>query len=297
MKKIIVIFAFFSIGTFILLESLDQGDYRLEKRLWHLDRRLEELARDPAAVPEQEIQALLEDYRRTAKAHPNSPRRAWAYLQMGRLQRLEHRPQEALASFQKVLKDFPNVPQARLLALLHIGRIDESQGREAEAVRTYERIMNEYRFSPVAIRMPFYIMNYYHRIKRPEKERRAFLKAEAFYRKLAEQYEGKPLGYSALVSLFATYAVQRQWPQAAGVQGRILLHYASPKFMSADRIFFVIKSINTISILHMKSMDYPIELYRTFIKKYPKHPLNDYLERVIDKLREAEKGLRSSSKT
>jgi len=102
------------------------------------------------------------------------------------------------------------------------------------------------------------------------------------YLSISSAHANTKAGLSALRHLANCYLDQNRWEDAISTLGLILEKYSTSDYLTTKDADMVIKSINITAAYQLKDYDVAISLYEGIINQNPRHPLNDYLNKVID---------------
>ena len=290
MRKTLIIFCAILVGLYFVLTFIDRSDYVIEKRLWRVGKKFEKVALDPRVVPEKEFLGIINEYRDLLKETLDSDLRPEIYAQIGQIYFLKGDYAKARENFQSILKEYSDNAILSARALFNVGNILEAEEKHEEAVNVYRKTVDLYPLTDIGLNTPFYIANYYYRVKDLEEARRAFNEAVSFYERVSDKYPQTPLGYNSLRLLFTTQVASDKWEDGLLTLERLLLEYSSEQYLNPSRADQMIKTINTIAVQQLEDSSRPIEIYQKFVEQNPGHSLNKYLEGVVEALRLLERG-------
>ncbi len=285
MKRGLLMFGFILVGLYVLLSVLDTGEYATEKRLWHLQKRFQELARDPVAFPEIEQQGLIDSYKAVIRDFPRSRLNGQVLLQIARIYTFKKDYALAKETLGQISKLYPKDAALNAEALFNVGLVWESENNQKEALNAYQQVVDKYALTAIGLNVPLHVANYYQRLKQPGESRQALERAVFFYDGIVNKYQHTSIGFEALRFLATTYLAQQDWHKSIAALGQMLMDYSTGPYLDERQAILYIRTINTISINQLKDYELPIGIYRGFIKKYPGHPFNPIFEKVIAEIR------------
>lgn len=281
MKKTILILLAVWVGLYFVLSFLDSSDYAMEKKLWYAQKQFELLSRDPKAVPDQNFDDLIRQYEKIIKQYPTAPLTPNIYTKIGNIYILRKDYIKARANYQEVLKRYPKKDSLCAEALLQIGNSYAAEQKIETAVKTYQEVQARYPLTLIGLNMPLYISDFYTQRKDLTEAANVLKSAVLYYQSLAKDHPNSEIEFEARWLLGTTYFMQQRWEQGIQTLGELLDDFAKTQYLNPRNAENIVKTINTISVLNLKNYDFPVNLYKNFIKKNPKHPLNNYLENHI----------------
>jgi tetratricopeptide (TPR) repeat protein len=284
MKKTLIILLLFLAGTFIVLSIADQSDYKVEKKLWVLQKQFEKIKHAPQNVPQQRYDDFIQNHHNIITHHPKSRLIPRVYLRIGSIYELKKDYAKARGSYGEILKQFPAEREFATEALMRIGQTYEREGRQDQAVNTYQWILANYPLTTTALNIPLYLAQYFQSLKEEGRAQEQLREAVAFYQKVIQEEPNSLLEFRALRLLATVYLAQSRWQEAIQVMGDMLLRYHSADYLNTQRARLLIKSMNTIAVTELKDCVLPIAIYQRFLKENPQHTLSDNLKEVIKAL-------------
>ncbi len=289
MKKKILILCGILVGMYLVLSLVDTSEYRVEKRLWRLHKHLSSLAQDPKAVPDAQFDRLINDYRGLIKRFPKSRYVPQMHSEIGSLYLMNHKFSDARAVYGEVVAKFSDQTEVVAKAMVDIGNTHVFENRMDLAVPVFLQIQKQYGRTEVGFMMPLYIAGLYRNANQLSESRAYLDKAVQFYREIIDNdQEPEVVRLSAYQSLATTYIAQEKWEDALGVLKRGVVDFADSDLMTPQRLSMLTRMINVIAVVHLNDYDKAIGFYTNFIQDHPGHPLNQFLEKVIESLHHLE---------
>ena len=287
MKKIILSFGSVLLGIFVGLSILDSGsEYAMEKKLWYAQKQFEIIARDPKSVPDKNFDELIARYEGIIRQHPDSDFTPKIYTKIGKIYIMRQNYVKARESYQEVLKRYPKNSFLCADALLNVGNSYRDEGNRSVALKTYREIQDRYPLTLSGINMPLFIADFYLREKNVTESANALRDAIGFYQKIAQEHPHTEWEFQARWLLSTTYFSQQKWDLGLQALGGLLQDFSNSEYMNRQSITNIIKTINTVAAVNMKSFDPAISLYKNFIAKNPDNRLNSFLQANIKALQE-----------
>ena len=283
MKKALISYLVILIGLFVLLSVLDSGgEYAAEKKVWKIQRRFSEIAKDPGSVPDLKYDEVIGELRETVNEYPDSRLVPDLYVFLGRLYAMKKDYAAAREQFRTIIRKYPDDKDASANALFSVGKTYEAGDNWTKAYGTYKSILEKYPETNVALGVPLYIARYHKGKGEAQSAVLAYDLAENYYKKIASENSGKPLGFNALRYLSNCYLEQDRWNEAIDTLGSILETYAPLGHLTVKSADMMIKTINIVSSYQLKDYNVAIRLYQGILDRNPEHPMRDYLEKIID---------------
>ena len=285
MKKTLWILAGILTGLFILFSILDnKSEYSAERSLWRINSHYTQIAKDPKVVPEGTFNGLVKQYEIFMKQYPHSRLVPIAKIFLGRVYVIKKDYPTALLKFEEIVNAYAKDPYIAVEALADMGQVYLSQEDGASVLKTYGRILKEYPRTELGLKVPLLIAKFHSDRQDREKAEKAFADAIHYYQNFIDQNPNSQGELDALRLLASCYLAQKKWEEGVETLGDILLKYSLPPYFNIERSDYLIKSINTISVVQLKNYDLPIGIYRKFIEQHPKHPMDKLLTQMIDSL-------------
>lgn len=296
MRKTLLKLSVILLAMFVLLTFLDwKGIYRLEKRIWHLNQQLSNIAKDPKTSPDSKFNKLAADYQKITQDFPESPLAPIALIHAGRVYLINQNYTKADELFQRAINEYPENKQALLIAFSESVKVYIAQKDSSKVVALYKRMQTEFPLSLIGIQAPLSISYYWLNLKESEKAQAATLDAITYYQKTLETQDNRNVQFQVLNLLARAYSLNQQWSLSAKTFGRILLEFPETQYLNLERANILLKTLNKISVLQLKDVDSPIKLYQTFINTYANHPLNPVLTQMIEALQNIKEDIKTKT--
>ena len=296
MKKALITYLVILAGVFGLLSAFDlKGDYVVEKKIWGLYQQQIDIAKDPAVIPDRTFEDIIAEYHNIIDRYPDSRLTPGLYIRLGEIYNLRKDYEAARQVFNKVVNLYPDNKELVAEALFKIGRTHEFEQNWVKASEIYNVIIRDYAQTETAMGIPIYIANYYRSENDFQKTMEAYEVAIRYYKKMASDYEGKKVGLNALRYLSNCYLEQNRWTEAIDTLGQMIEKYSTSGHSTIENVDMTIKTINIVSAYQLRDYDIAISLYQGIIERNPGHPLNSYLEKVINAFNQLrEKGIEAT---
>lgn len=283
MKRILSIYAVVLLGIFVILSLSDQkSDYIIEKKIWKIYQQQLDIAKDPAVIPSRSFEKVINGYKNIIAKYPKSHLIPGLYIRVGEMHMLKKDYEGARTVFYELIKAYPDNKEIVAEALLKVGGTYEATGNWPEAYEVYQTVIQEHTLTDVGLTMPIHIANYYKNQNDFQATMSAYEFAIRHYSSIASTHDNTKAGLSATRHLANSYLDQNRWAEAISALGSILEKYTTSDYLTVKDVDMVIKTINITAAYQLKDYDVAISLYEKIIARNPKHPLKDYLNRVID---------------
>ncbi len=285
MKKTIILFVVILGVLFVGLSLVDTSDYKLEKKLWQAQKQFKEIEQDPKAVPDQNYEDLIAQYRKILKQHPEAVLSRKIHNKIGKIYILKKDYVKARSSFQETISQYPDDYESHAKSLILIGQSFEMEKKYDEAVQAYRRLMNDYGTTDLGVNIPLYIMHLYVKLNKQEDAKRALQDALTFYSNKVQANPGTEIAFKSKRLLAASYFAKRDVKNGIATLGGLLTEYADSEYLTSQQMVLTVKTINTMSVANLKDFDTPIAIYQDFLNQHPTHKYNGYLQQTINGLR------------
>ena len=286
MKKTIIVLLIILIAVFAVLTLLDKGEYAMEKKLWWAQKQFEQIARDPKAVPDQNYEDLVTQYRKIIRKFPDSDLTRKIYIKIGKIYLLKKDYTKARAAFQEAVSLYPEDRVLNAEALMHIGNSLELEEKYDEAQKVYRQIIAQDAATDIGMSMPMYLITFNSKIGKRQEAEKASAEALVFYDAVAKKNPETKLGFAAQRMLAAVLFSRGETQKGLNVLGQMLSKYANSELMTPQQIVLIVKTINTMSVANMRDYDTPIAIYQDFLNQNPQHRFSTYLQKTINGLKE-----------
>jgi len=298
MKRIVLIYLIILFGLFGILSMLDQkSDYIVEKKIWKIYKAQIDVAKDPNVVPERNFERIINEYRGIIAKYPNSRLIPGLHIRIGEIYVLRKDYEEARKIFFGLHEYYPDNKELLAEAMFQAGKTYETDDNWPEAYKVYKNIIDDFPLTDIGLSTPIYVANYYRNQNDLQGTMGAYEIAINHYKGLASAHENKSVGMRAMRHLANCYLDQNRWTEAIDTLGVILEKYSASNYLTVKNIDMIIKTINITAAYQLKDYDIAISLYQGIITRNPRHPLNDYLNRVIDAFDQLkEKGVQVSER-
>ncbi|MDP2911048.1 MAG: tetratricopeptide repeat protein, partial [Candidatus Omnitrophota bacterium] len=162
-------------------------------------------------------------------------------------------------------------------ARFSMGKSYELEGLWDKALLEYSGIIRKHPDTQAAFDLPIYIARYYEKQNDIPARNAAYLKAVAHYKVLAEKYPNTDMGFLAESLVVTCYMNQEDWSAALGATEKLLDDYPMAK-----TVVLSLRTAADISIRQLKDSQRAIDIFNRFIKKNPKHPLNESIKKGLE---------------
>jgi len=203
----------------------------------------------------------------------------------------------ARSIFYALIKSFPDNKEIAAEALFKVGRTYETTDYWPEAYKVYQSVIREYPLTSVGLSTPIYIANYYKNQNDFQGTMNAYEFAIRHYSSIASAHNRTKAGLGAMRHLANSYLDQHRWQDAISTLGLILEKYSTSNYLTVKDVDTIIKTINITAAYQLKDYDVAILMYEEIVARSPEHPLNNYLNKVVDAFNQLkEKGIQVSDR-
>lgn len=287
LKKTIVCSLLILTMVFFVLWKLDvHGPYHQEKTLWRLEKRFNDLARDPENTPPVVFGALAKDYTQFIEKDFDPASVIAAQLQLARIYILERDYQAARQSLEKMIASYKDNPDVAVGAIAEIGRTYTIEKKDEEVIACYRRIKNEYPLTALGLIAPLTIYEIYNSKGKKDQAKAALNEAIGYYQKFIGEHRGETAGFITQNYLAKAYLASREWESALQLYEGLLAGYADSNYFTPEVSDSLLRAINTLSITKLNDYGRPVKVYENFIAMHPRHPINPLLESIIGGIKE-----------
>ena len=277
MKKTLITFLLILIGLFVVLSFLDnKGEYVFEQRIWKTNKRLLQAAKDPASVPERTFEEIANEYEKIINGFPTPELRSRAQALLAQVFFIKRDYPTARKKIHDIFEQNPHNEPLIAETYSMIGKSYELEGNWPEAQKNYEIIIHKYPKTTTGLTIPLYIANHYQEANEAVEASEAFKTAINHYQRMASRYPNSEVELKSLRLMANCYFFQKKWKEGLEVLGQILLKYPSPK-----RAGQIIQIINTVSVIELKDINIPVEIYQKILEQDPQYPLAKTLKKMM----------------
>jgi len=277
MKKTLLTFLAILTGLFILLTLLDgKSEYVAEQIIWKTNQKLAQVERNPEAVPDSVYKQIAAQYKKVTTQFTHTRKASKAAILSGNVYLIKKDYPTARQLFTDVCKKFPKDTVACADSTMGIAKSYEIEGNWPEALKHYEQVINQYPTTDIGLMTPIYIVNRYRANKDTDNTKIATDRAIRFYKSILSGTPDEILEFKVLHLLANFYISLERWSEAVQAMGTILIKYPTRK-----TVLTTLAAINQISLLYLSDSDQAANIYKEFIRKHPKHPLNTTLKKMI----------------
>ncbi|MCA9399718.1 MAG: hypothetical protein KC618_08210, partial [Candidatus Omnitrophica bacterium] len=282
MKKVFLTFIIIFVSIYVVFSFLGRkSDYVLEKKLWKINQELGEYAKDPLSVPDRAFIEIAERCNALVSKYDHSRLKPVLRITSARAYMYAKEYKTAREQLELVISENKENQMMGSQALADIGRTYALEENSGAVLATYQRMLDEFPLTSLGLSTPLYIAKYYADKGLLAKASSAYDNAVLHYQKIANEHKGTLLGINAQKLIGTCYNAQQKWDDAINVFKEILLE-SPPELMTMQSVSAVVRSVNRVAIVKLNSFDIPIEIYGEFIKRNPGHDLNPHFQSLID---------------
>ncbi|MCA9401314.1 MAG: hypothetical protein KC713_06780 [Candidatus Omnitrophica bacterium] len=284
MKKTYLTFVIVLVAVFLILFFLGQrSEYAAEKALWKINQQMMEVGKDPNIVPDVTFLKIHRQYKEFTRKHAKSKLAPVANILSARIFILKKDFDKAREILEEVVEIYKDEPDIAVQAVSEIALTYQQQQSFLKMVDVFKRMKNEYPTTELGFLAPLRIGQFYASQNELTQAQRYFNEAIEHYNNLiAQNADDQQVVFNAMRSKAVCYMGQEQWQNAVDIFGEVLLKFAESELLTGAKAERIIKSINTISMVNIKSYEMPIKIYTQFIEKYPQHQFVPSLAKMKD---------------
>ncbi len=300
MKKTILIFIIILITVFCILTFLDyKGRYIAERNLWHINKKLEEIVKDPKAVPDTAFYKVVREYEDFIKEFPNSELVPIADMLLARAYIAKKDYEQARSILFQLIKKYPNNSKVEIRALAEIANIYAMENKWNKVINTYDVVLRKYPYTPLGMRIPMMKAEVYIKKNNKEKAKEQIKNAIKYYSNIVNKKQNTVVGLNAMLLIASCHESLGDNQETINTLEETFNKFADSGLLTPNMVIGIVRHINTISLAKMGNLDIAINVYNRFIKKHPNHPFNKIFSEIIGQLKHIEKQLnkKQSSKT
>lgn len=216
----------------------------------------------------KDLHKAIDVYEGFVERYPQSKIIKYAKFQIGRLHFIKEDFAQARQVFEEIMENYPEDVEFCASAQLIIASSLEKEEDWDKAMRQYRKLTDNYPGTRAALQAPLRIAQYYLKRGQSLKAEEAFGEAIFEYNKIIEENPGTSLAVEAQELISLSYLSRKMWDETIDSLHAFIDTYPDNPKVSA--------SLFTMASIYQKELKKPekaIEVYQTFIKKYPGHIL------------------------
>lgn len=200
-------------------------------------------------------------------------RRSW--LTLAQLSLLQKKIENAIQVYQEIIDKVNNDRELCAVAQFSLAEAFERTDRFDEAIDSYQRVIRDY--PPVMsdtllpnfriLQTPIYIARLYRVKGRNDLAEQQYVQARQYYEGVTKKYPGTEIAMAAHNQIAMTYSDQGNWQQAIAVLNDIIRQY--PEQPNLIGIKF---SLASIYDQQLRQSDRALDIYWEIIQQYPADP-------------------------
>lgn len=197
-------------------------------------------------------------------------RRSW--LTLAQLSLLQKKIENAIQVYQEIIDKVNNDSELCAVAQFSLAQALERTDRFDEAINSYQKVIRDY--PPVMsdtllpnfsiLQTPIYIARLYRMKEKNDLAAQQYLQARKYYEDVIQKYPRTEIAMAAHNQIAMTYGDQGNWQQAVAVLNDIILQY--PEQPNLIGIQF---SLASIYDQQMGQSDQALYIYQRIIQQYP----------------------------
>jgi len=267
MKKLLLTLGCILLVIYAVLTALSWGDgYRSERKLWRLNHEFSYLATHNDSTPDFAFEQMARKYRAFIQQSPSAIFAARGQMMLGNLYAVRKDYPHARDEYQKAVGSDDEISAQ---AQMSTAKTYELENNWQQAHDTYQQIVKDYPTTNTGFFVSMYLA----------KHDDSYDSALTFYQNLANQHPKSTLEYNALRMIALCQLNQHDWQATVQTMRDMILKY--PKAMAIKE---AVNTINLLTVTRLHDYDMGIQIYQQFIQKYPDHPADPLLQKMIKDL-------------
>jgi len=222
----------------------------------------------------------LQTYQRILNGYPQYQLGGEVLLSIGKVYLQKGKPEKARESFQKVIKDFPKDLSSSAQAQFGIGSSYEAEGKWDEALNEYRWVIDKYPHTQAALQVPLYLADHYSQKKMNNLAEQEYKRAVKTYEGMVEKYPKSLFAAYAQERIAQCYLHQKRWKEATSSLWALTRDYP-PSSPVADGLLV----LGMIYESQLQDNSGALRAYKEFLRRFPRHPLKEKVEKKMEKLK------------
>jgi tetratricopeptide (TPR) repeat protein len=252
-------------------------EYQAERSMYKAIQLAKDILAAPEAVPPSEFNKAIEAYTLVFEKYPDTFVARKAHMAIGSLYVAKKEYAKAREMFKKTYELYAGTMAVVIEARFSVGKSYELEGSWEDALKEYSLIIRKYPDTQAGLDLPFYIARYYEKQKDMPARNAAYAQAIEHYRGMAERNPNTDIGFLAESLTVTCYMNQGDWVTALAAIEKLLTDYPMAKTAALS-----LRTAADISIRELKEPERAIDIFNRFMKKNPKHPLNESIKKGIE---------------
>lgn len=283
MKRIFPVIVIFLLAAF--LSGCGMDEYSIERKYWHLQKKISKIINNPAATPPRELENMVSLLKKFKSEYPKSNLSIKAVLDIANLYLVKEEFEKARTHLKMLLTTYHDNPPILAEITYLIGNSYEKEDKWDSALSQYKKIMQEYPITMRGMTIPLYIAKYYKKQYQPDKMINAYQEAILHYRNLADKYPDTPLSYNLYLLVSDCYISLRDWQGAINNINFILESYRGKTSMEE-----VLLNKAMVYAQGLKNKEKAKEVLENMLKEYPKSRFINTIKDMLKRLSQSEVG-------
>ena len=149
MRKTLIILLSILVGIYVVLSFLDRGGYYgAERKIYKINRMYSAFAKDPKAVPDVQVQRILNEYQDFIDEYPDLKLASLAYVLRARVMTIQKDFDGAKNEITAMIEKFSDHPRFQVQGLIELAQINAIAGNKQGIVDSYARLIKEFPLTP-----------------------------------------------------------------------------------------------------------------------------------------------------
>ncbi len=229
MKKIFLLII--SLSVFLAIGGCTQDQYAIEKEYWRIKKQAENVFRNPAGSPPNELERVLSNLQKFSFKNSKNVLAVEADFTIAKLYMAKGEFGKSRKQFQAILAKYKKSEAVCAEALFSAGNSYQLEGKWDSALEQYKKIITDYPLTVRGLETPVYIAQYYKLNNQPDRMLTAFGEAIAHYRGLTAKYPDSPLAFKVYTLIFSCYNATKDWQNSVNTLNVILKEFKGKAMM------------------------------------------------------------------
>ncbi len=212
MKKYLLLVLLLCAG--LLLNGCVEDQYAVEKRFWRLKKQAEQIFKNPAVSPPNELKRAVDSLDAFIARYPKNVLALEARFLAAKLYLAKKDFNSGRQRLQKILEEYKAMKPVCAEARFLIATSYQLQDNWPLALEQFRAVYREYPLTERGFEAPLYIAMYYKSKFMPEKMVEACEEAVSHFRGLMAAEKNPNVAFRAYNYIGSCYVAMKRWPEA-----------------------------------------------------------------------------------
>lgn len=265
------------LGILMLLTSCS-ASYSGERAFWKANRLSSAIVKNhEAATPEQFTDAI-EAHQRVITEAAGTRWAARSQVAIGSLYGIQEQFEKAREAYALALKNYYDQTDLALTARYATAKTLELEGKTDAMLAMYKEIAEFHPYSPIGIRIPFYLGQIHQKLDHQDEAQRAYERAVDTYIRLAASAPSRASEVEAKGYLALTYDRIGQWDEAAKILNALI---DEPEGVNRP---FILLSLGGLYENRLKKPEKAEKIYTKLVDEFPEHSMTEQAKFQLENL-------------